>query len=247
MIKYIYHNTNNKRMEAQNNYEFENNNNIKIINVEMEEFYGYKFKYQWIKNHEKNHLLNGKVDWRVNMFWSEKIAFVKKAIDNNYFGDDDNKKDNDKENWFGWCDIGYFRGGTNNMDVNRIKHWPNKQKIDLLDSNKIYYTQVVNKDRLTSIARINLNKNQNGLPINPIPQDQKSIAGGFFLITPEKINWWNEIYYGRLKEYFENNYLVKDDQIIIIDCLVNNITHFNLIQEKSPGMDEWFAFSNYLV
>ena len=46
-----------------------NNNNIKIINVEMEEFYGYKFKYQWIKNHEKNHLLNGKVDWRVNMLW----------------------------------------------------------------------------------------------------------------------------------------------------------------------------------
>jgi hypothetical protein len=223
------------------------NENIKMILLEVEDFNGYKFKDQWIKNHETNHLLNGKVDWRVNMLWSEKIYFVKRAIDNNYFNDDKKQYNNAKENWFGWCDIGYFRGGINNMNVSQIKQWPNEQKMDLLDRNKIYYTQVANSDSLNSLAIIILTKNQNGLPVNPIPQGQVSIAGGFFLITPEKINWWKEVYYRRLKDYFENNYLVKDDQSIIIDCIVNNISHYKLIQEHSPGMDAWFAFSHYLL
>ena len=221
-----------------------NHNNIKMIILEIEEFYGYKFKEQWIKNHLKNDLLNTKVDWRVNMLWCEKIAFVKRAIEHNYFAI---QCDSEKE-WVGWCDIGYFRGGANNMDVNKIKEWPNKQKIELLERNKIYYAQVCDNSQLNQLARIVLDKNiTNGLPKNPIPVHQISIAGGFFLITPEKINWWNEVYYQRLNAYFENNYLVKDDQIIIIDCLINHLPNFKLIKETVPIMDQWFAFYNYLL
>jgi hypothetical protein len=217
------------------------NENIKMVILELEDFYGYQFKDQWIKNHTQNDLLNNQIDWRVNMLWSEKIAFVKRASDNNYFDID---KDKDKEHWFGWCDIGYFRGGSNNMNVNKIKEWPNKNKLLMLDRNKIYYNQVNN---LNTLARIILNKNVNGMPITPIPPNQESIAGGFFLITPEKINWWNEIYYKRLDEYFKNNYLVKDDQIIIIDCIVNNISEFKLIKQEIENMDIWFSFSHYLL
>ena len=42
-----------------------------------------------------------KTDWKLNMLWSEKIAFVKKCYDNKYFPETD---------WYGWVDIGYFRG-----------------------------------------------------------------------------------------------------------------------------------------
>ena len=216
------------------------NKNIKMIILEIEDFYGYQFKEQWIQNHLKNHSLNEKVDWRVNMLWSEKISFVKRAIENNYFLNENS--------WVGWCDIGYFRGGGNNMPINKIKEWPSKEKIESLDRMKIYYTQVCDNYNLNHFARIILNKNiTNGLPINPFPADQASIAGGFFLITPEKINWWNEIYYKRLTDYFENKYLVKDDQMIILDCLINNLSQFKLIKETEPRMDKWFAFSSYLL
>ena len=220
----------------------QNNPNIKMIILEIEDFYGYTFKEHWIKNHLKNHSLNTKVDWRVNMLWSEKLSFVKRAMENNYFS-----KDYENE-WFGWCDIGYFRGGENNMSINKIKEWPSKEKIELLDRKKIYYAQVSDINYLNHLARIILDKNiTNGLPNNPIPADQNSIAGGFFLITAEKINWWNGVYYQRLNTYFENNYLVKDDQVIIIDCLINNLSNFKLIKETVPRMNAWFAFSNYLL
>jgi hypothetical protein len=41
--------------------------------------------------------------------------------------------------------------------------------------------------------------------------------------------------------------LVKDDQVIIIDCLINNLSNFKLIKETVPRMNAWFAFSNYLL
>lgn len=220
----------------------QNNENIKLVVLEIENFYGYKFKEQWIKNHTQNHELNNRVDWRVNMLWCEKVHFVKKAIDNNYFQEDSNKTI-----WFGWCDIGYFRGGPNNINVNKISEWPNKNKIDALDKNRIYYAQVSNNDYLNMLARIILNKNDKGLPISPIPADQTSVAGGFFLIAKDKINWWNKTYYERLKLYFDNNYLIKDDQIIIIDSIINNLSQFKLIKETLPIYDKWFAFSNYLL
>ena len=92
---------------------YESNPNIKIVLLEIEDFYNYKYKDYWIKNHEKNHLLNTKICWELNMLWSEKLSFVKKTIDENYFEGD----------WFGWCDIGYFRSAG--FD---IKKWPNPKK-----------------------------------------------------------------------------------------------------------------------
>ena len=39
------------------------------------------------------------------MLWCEKISFVKKTIEKNYFNTD----------WYGWCDIGYFRESNNDL------------------------------------------------------------------------------------------------------------------------------------
>ena len=59
--------------------------NVKIIIKSFEQFYNYKYKDYWIQNHEKNNLLNNRIDWKVNMLWSEKIWFVNETIQNKYF------------------------------------------------------------------------------------------------------------------------------------------------------------------
>ena len=69
------------------------------------------------------------------------------------------------------------------------------------------------------------------MPIIPIPSEQVSIAGGFFLSHKDKIDWWNSAYYNRLNDYFTYNYLVKDDQIVIVDCVFSNIDKFQLYRE----------------
>ena len=92
-----------------------------------------------------------------------------------------------------------------------------------------------------------LDKNEKGFAKRLIPEGQVSIAGGFFLINREKIEWWSNIYYNRLYEYFNNNILVKDDQYVIIDCIANNLKEFNIIEEKDLSKDRWFVFQSYLL
>jgi hypothetical protein len=210
------------------------NSKLKVIFKEWDEFYTYKWNSEWIINHEKNDLLNNKssfkTDWKLNMLWNEKVFFVHEAIDNQYFNSE----------WYGWCDIGYFR---NSNTIN----WPNPNKINNLNKNKIYYGLVCNINVLEQLVGIVLNKNEINMPKVPIPTDQVSIAGGFFITHKSSLKWWKDTYYSRLNEYFKNNYLVKDDQIIIIDCIINNLIQFELVHEVDPTKDEWFVFQNFLI
>jgi glycosyltransferase involved in cell wall biosynthesis len=49
-----------------------------------------------------------------------------------------------------------------------------------------------------------------------------------------------------LELYFNHNYLVKDDQIIVADCIFSRIEGFNLILENNPKYDNWFLFQRFL-
>ena len=209
---------------------YKKNDNIKIILLELEEFFNYKYKEFWINNHLKNIYLNSKVSWDVNMLWNEKIYLVKKSFKEKYFDGE----------WYGWIDIGYCR------DKNLNGSWPNYDKINLLNKDKIYYAQVNgNNEEMNYLTRIILNKNINGLPNIEIPPNQVSIAGGFFLIYNTKIDWYEKIYTEKLKLYIDNNKLIKDDQIIVIDNIISNIKHFQLIKEIDNN-DHWFLFLRYL-
>ena len=218
----------------------ENNSRIKVIMKEWDEFYGYKWKDNWIINHTKNNSLNHNsrfnTDWKLNMLWSEKINFIKETKDNKLFDSD----------WYGWCDIGYFRGG-NNLTHNEIKNWPSIDKINSLDKDKIYYGRPGCKNDLNNLFKVIMNKNKDNMPTIPISAGQISIAGGFFLSHKDKIDWWEITYYSRLNDYFTYNYLVKDDQMVIIDCILNNITKFILIEEDNPIKDKWFVFQSFLL
>ena len=230
----IYSDLNSSRFIITNN-----NPKIKIIIKPMEEFYNYNYKELWIENHNKNYRLNDHTSWELNMLWSEKISFVKETIEQQYFNTE----------YYGWCDIGYFRnrsGQYNDTKTSELVNWPNNEKINLLDKNKIMYACINNDDFYINLLKININKrNKNDLPLVPIPDNQQSIAGGFFILHKDKIQWWFNLYDSTLSKYLENKYLVKDDQIIIADCVFRNLDNFTLFREYNK-YDNWFMFQRIL-
>jgi len=214
------------------------NQNIKVIIKPLQSFYNYKYKPYWIKNHNNNILLKDKIDWTVNMLWNEKIWFVNETIQNNYFDSD----------LYGWCDIGYFRNRNEDMHTIFLSSWPDKEKLYGFNKEKIYYACINNNNsQLKYLHKLINNKYVNGLPIKPIPSNQQSIAGGFFILHKDKIQWWREKYDDTLSNYLKNNYLVKDDQIILAHCIFSNLEQFNLIKENDRNYDNWFLFQRFLL
>jgi hypothetical protein len=218
--------------------ELTDNPNILIVLKPIEKFYNYKYKDYWIENHKKNHLLNEISCWELNMLWAEKIWFVSGTIERKYFDTD----------FYGWCDIGYFRNRPEDLNTSFLSTWPSKDEILSLDKEKIAYACVNNDDGyMKYLTKIINNKNSLGLPVQPIPPYQNSIAGGFFVLYKDKISWWTKTFNNKLELYFKNNYLVKDDQIILVDCIMENLDHFNLFKENNPLFDNWFMFQRLLL
>jgi hypothetical protein len=96
------------------------------------------------------------------------------------------------------------------------------------------------------LGNIIVNKNHYGLPSQEIPPNQNSIAGGFFVIRRDLIDWWATTYDTTLQLYFKHGYLVKDDQIIIADCVFSNMEKFTVFRENRPEYDNWFMFQRIL-
>jgi hypothetical protein len=211
--------------------------NIKVVIKPIEQFHNYKYKDYWIANHEKNHQLNKRVEWQVNMLWSEKVWFVQETVANSYF---------DTE-YYGYCDIGYFRNRSSDLHTDFLSQWPNHDKIFALDKSKIHYARVSNdRNYMNGLYRLVSNKNDKGLPEREIPPNQVSIAGGFFIGHKDRIDWWATTYDSKLSLYFKNNYLVKDDQIIVIDCIMSDLKHF-VTHEENTSYDNWFMFQRLLL
>jgi hypothetical protein len=92
-------------------------------------------------------------------------------------------------------------------------------------------------------------KNEKKLPQTPVPPDQISIAGGFFLLHKKNIWWWKTTFDKKLELYFKNDYLVKDDQIIVADCCfsIDTRDRFALQREPKNQYDIWFMFQRLLL
>jgi hypothetical protein len=216
------------------------NERIKVILFPLEKFHGYQYKEFWVKNHQKNNLLNQNTGWEVNMLWNEKIWFVENTIREKYFAT--------MTDYYGWCDIGYFRGRPDDLPSSLYGLWPNNEKISLLDKSRIHYALINNNHSYLQflhqlIQRIDVSKIE-------IPPFQLSIAGGFFILAKEKMDWWKEEYQKKLESYILNDRLVKDDQIILVDCIFSNRNleeHFILYQEREPEFDNWFMFQRILL
>lgn len=215
--------------------QFINKKNIKIVIKLIENFYNYKYKKYWINNQKRTDNPLKKLNWKINMLWSEKIHFVSEIIENKYF----------ETEYYGWCDIGYFRNRKNDTNINEIINWPNYNKILKLDKNKIHYG-IINHNIIKNVFEQLKNINSNGLPKIPLDPNIITISGGFFIGINKTINKWKEIYDEKLILYFNNNYLVKDDQMIIINCIYSNTYLFKLHIEQNKYFDNWFMFQRLI-
>lgn len=208
---------------------------IKIIIKPMEHFFGYKYKDQWIKNHETSGLdLHQKVDWSLIMLWCEKTHFVNETIVNKYFD----------TLFYGWCDIGYFR---NKNTATALQLWPNSSKLLSL-KNGIHYACVENDEAIfVSLQQDILNHYKNkkdGEPTNKILNN--CFAGGFFIISPNLIQSFVQLFDAKLRYYFDNKYTVKDDQTILLDVIFTNLSLFCLHWSRDKQYDNWFMFQQLL-
>jgi hypothetical protein len=224
--------------------EYDNHPRIRIVNREIEEFTQYKHKDNWIANHDSNTEINEITDWQVNMLWSEKIHFVDHTIRHirDYF------PTLESVDWYGWCDIGYFRPTYDNLKPEQLLNWPNPERLAELDPTKIHYA-LVNKVEyaVNNIRRMVETKNEYGLPKTPLPINQVSVGGGFFLLKKENMEWWRTTFDDMLALYFRHKYLVKDDQMVIATCVFSNPDRFYLHFENNMWYDLWFAFQRILA
>jgi hypothetical protein len=218
------------------------NKKIKIIIKPFEDFYTYRYKDFWIKNHEKSNLnLHTHTDWKVNMLWNEKVFFVNETIKNKYFD----------TLYYGWCDIGYFRNRRNDLHTRYLSKWPNNKKLlnSQFKDDCIHYGCVQN-NTITYVKLTNDIKTHyiNKLTCQPSIQfDETCFAGGFFILHPKWINTYMKLYDEKMMYYFVNNFIIKDDQMIIMDIIFTNPRMFYIHTEDNEQFDNWFMFQRLLL
>ena len=218
------------------------NKKIKIIIKPFEDFYTYKYKDFWIKNHETSNLnLHVNTDWKLNMLWNEKVFLVNETIKNRYFD----------TMYYGWCDIGYFRNRENDLQTRYLSRWPDNKKLlsSPFNDNSIHYGCVQN-NTITYVKLSNDIKNHylNKQKSQPSIQfDEICFTGGFFILRPKLINIYTRLYDEKLMYYFMNNFIVKDDQTIIMDIIFTNSNLFYIHTEDNMKFDNWFMFQRLLL
>lgn len=232
---------------------------IKVILKPYTEFYNYKYEKYWISNNNNPACdLHNVSDWRLNMVWCEKVHFVRRTIEEKYF---------DTE-YYGWCDIGYFRdtiSGHSPFSItysNKIRDgWPNSNKINRLHKNKVYYGLNLEPD----IIRVGYNyhirhfspsniDNNTGIPKDRYIHDAHIISGGFYIAGREKALWWCSRFQEILERYITNNVVVQNEQHIIAHCVFmsenanQNNKDFCILKVNETHPDKlWFLFRDFLM
>jgi len=215
-----------------------NNNRIKIIIKPFESFYTYKYKDAWIKNHKSSNMeLHKQVDWKLNMLWNEKIFFVNETIQNKYFDTP----------YYGWCDIGYFRNGPDDIPSYVLQSWPNNLSINQ-NKNAIRYACIQNNQFIYKSLYDDITDHyKRGLKTPPTNKyTENCFAGGFFILTQDLSRYYADIYDKKLQYYFTNNYFIKDDQFIVMDIIFTNPHLFCVERENNPLYNNWFMFQRLL-
>lgn len=220
----------------------ETNKKIKIIIKPLESLHTYIYKNYWIENHKISNLnLHSKIDWELNMLWNEKVFFVNETIKHQYFD----------SLFYGWCDIGYFRNRKNDIHLSSLVRWPSNEILlsKLFNDYCIHYGCVQN-NIFTYIGLLNdikthYNKNKSSQPV--IKLEEICFSGGFFILKKELIDIYVKLYDDKLKYYFSNKYVIKDDQTIIMDIIFTNQHLFAIHYETSERFDNWFMFQRLLL
>jgi len=218
------------------------NPRIKVIIKPIDQFYFYKYKENWERNHERNDTINYRSCWELNMLWSEKLVFVKDTIDNKYFDTP----------LYGWCDSGYFRNRYNDTPIIQLQNWCKDINPAVIDPDRVHYACISKNnsqhdpEEYSKVVEQANNINEFGLPKEEFNHTMLCIGGGFFMLHREKMDWWFQKYEDMLKRYFDNNYVVVHDQTILASYILTHPDEFRLYEENNPKYDNWFMFQRIL-
>ena len=132
-----------------------------------------------------------------------------------------------------------------------MKNWPNNVKLIKNEFIKfrIHYGCIENnKQSFVSLSE-EIKEHYNSLLVTPPTNKylENSFAGGFFILQKAIINIYANIYDKKLQYYFSNNYVIKDDQTILLDIIVMNPSLFYVHFENNPMYDNWFMFQRLLL
>jgi len=232
-----------------------NNPLIYVIILPFDELFLMKqYSTLFEENHKYNKELNRLISWKLLILWCSKQYFVE--MSENEIINKNKKYPTQITKYYGWIDIGYFRNTSNHNKINNgghlseeeIQQFPDLNKIKKLNVDKIHYA-LVYPENIKILKQFVYNRNDYGLPNIPLPLNQLSIAGGFFILGgggPSKI--WREQFETHLLKYLQNNYIVKDDQYIIIDLIILNPKIFELwVEPQNKYFDSWFLFQRLLL
>jgi NADP-dependent 3-hydroxy acid dehydrogenase YdfG len=66
-------------------------------------------------------------------------------------------------------------------------------------------------------------------------------------VCSPKFNHYKNLYDEKLKYYFDNNYFIKDDQMVIMDIIFTNQNLFYIHKELNSQFNNWFMFQRLLL
>ena len=220
---------------------------IKVVIKPFTEFYNYKYKSFWIENNNNPQCatLYNITDWRLNMLWCEKVHFVKQTIEQKYF---------DTTEYYGWCDIGYFRDIISD-DIR--EKWPNPDKLRDFDKERVYYGCIIEPIYLRPAYQYHVRHfhpsnidNITGVPIVTYPAEAHMFSGGCYITGREKAVWWCDYFQRILEKYIRNKVVVQNEQHIIAHCVfideTNNFCIIKSCKEICP-VKLWFMFREFLL
>lgn len=215
-----------------------NNKRIKVIIKQLNEFHTYKYKDSWIKNHMLSRLnLHEHTSWELNMLWNEKVFLVNETINFKHFNTE----------YYGWCDIGYFRNRFCDLNTIHLYNWPNNIKL-AENNDKIHYGCVqqntISYAKLANDVKTHYKHNLESPPT--YQYDENCFAGGFFYGHVSKINGYAKLFDEKLQYYFSKEYIIKDDQSIIMDIIFTNAELFHIHIENNNLYENWFMFQRLL-
>lgn len=200
----------------------------RIIKMKIEDFYMYKhleyLEKDFIRDHE-NHIQN--VD--LYLIWNEKLNFVKKAIDFNFFN----------TSYYAWCDFGCVRNSI--YPELYLKNFPN---LSNLIEDKIYMFMAEYKFVDEDFKN---------------PYDDKyrymngPICGAFFIGKKDLLSKIHDIYYNEIMtNYIKMDKFIGQDQNLYCSLYLSYPDLIKLIQGENDEYTiqfsqlKWFYFLKYL-
>jgi len=206
---------------------------IKVIVVEIDDF----FVNQYQKQFEYSHSIDGEKNIHsIDLYkvWNEKLNFISKAIEINLFN----------SQYFYWIDIGCFRKKCTGLNYNNFQKWPNTKILNQY-SNKIILFQthdfsnedkILDKDGLTNS---NLSREKGG-----------RLVAGFFGGEKENMLVFSKLYYDIFIKWSCIKRFIGKENYIMTNVYLQNKDLFHLFTKKNTNMnhikDTHMWFQNFL-